>query len=81
MTAAGLSIEAPAIVYEGARASLTATAVDANGAVLANVPVAWSTSNPAVATVDANGVLTALAAGSTQVTATAGTSRPRRPYA
>ena len=74
VTAAGLSINAPAIVYEGARATLTATAVDANGAVIANVPVAWSTSNPAVATVDANGVLTALVAGSTQVTATAGTS-------
>ncbi|HEY5415016.1 MAG TPA: Ig-like domain-containing protein [Gemmatimonadaceae bacterium] len=75
VTAAGLSIVSPSVVYVGANASLTATAVDANGAVLPNVPVAWSSSNPGVATIDANGVLTAVAVGSTQVTATAGTSR------
>jgi uncharacterized protein YjdB len=74
VTAAGLSIESPATVYAGTTASLTATAVDANGAVLPNVPVAWSSSNPGVATIDANGVLTAVAVGSTQVTATGGAS-------
>ena len=75
VTAAGLTINSPSVVYVGANASLTATAVDANGAVLPNVPVAWSSSNPGVATIDASGVLTAVAVGSTQVTATAGTSR------
>ena len=74
-TAAGLTIQSPAVVYVGANASLTATAVDANGAVLPNVPVAWSSSNPGVATIDASGVLTAVAVGSTQVTATSGASR------
>ena len=75
VTTAGLTINSPTVVYVGANASLTATAVDANGAVLPNVPVAWSSSNPGVATIDVNGVLTAIAAGSTQVTATDGTSR------
>ena len=75
VTAAGLTINSPSVVYVGANASLTATAVDADGAVLPNVPVAWSSSNPGVATIDANGVLTAVAVGSTQVTATAGASR------
>ena len=75
VTAAGLTIQSPGVVYVGANASLTATAVDANGAVLPNVPVSWSSSNPGVATIDANGVLTAVAVGSTQVTATSGTSR------
>ena len=74
VTAAGLSIAAPTVVYTGTNTSLTATAVDANGGVLPNVPVAWSSSNPAVATIDANGVLTALSVGSTQVTASAGSS-------
>jgi len=74
VTAAGLSIDSPALVYVGANATLTATAVDANGAVLPNVPVTWSSSNPGVATIDANGVFTGVSVGSTQVTATTGTS-------
>jgi len=74
VTAAGLSIGAPSVVYEGTKATLTATAVDADGAVIANVPVAWSSSDPSVATIDANGVLTAVAVGSTQITATGGAS-------
>ena len=74
VTAGGLRIQGPAIVYAGAKASLTATVVDAKNATLANVPIAWSTSDPSVATVDANGVLTAVAVGSAKVTATAGAS-------
>ena len=74
VTAAGLRIQAPTTMFAGAKASLTATTVDANNAPLANVPVAWSTSNPSVATIDANGVLTAVAVGSVQVTATGGGS-------
>ena len=74
VTAAGLRIQSPTTMVAGTKASLTATTVDANNAPLANVPVAWSTSNPSVATVDANGVLTAVAVGSVQVTATGGGS-------
>src|SRR6185436_17112777 len=58
VTAAGLRIQAPALVYAGAKASLTATVVDAKNAPLANVPVQWRSANPSIATIDANGLLT-----------------------
>ena len=74
VTAAGLRIQAPATVFTGGKATLTATTVDANNAPLANVPVTWSSSNTSVATIDANGVLTAVALGSVQITATGGGS-------
>ena len=74
VTAAGLRIQSPATMLTGASASLTATSVDANDAPLANVPVTWSSSNPSVATINASGVVTAVAAGTVQVTATGGGS-------
>jgi uncharacterized protein YjdB len=46
--------------------------LDANGGVLANVPVTWSTSNSNIATVDANGLLSAIADGFVTITATGG---------
>ena len=54
----------------GESAQLTAVALDTRGAVLANRPVAWTTSRPNVAAVSATGVITALAAGSAVITAT-----------
>ncbi len=48
---------------------LTAQAFDADQALLAGRAVVWSSSNPAAATV-ANGVVTAVAAGSASITAT-----------
>ncbi len=53
-------------------ASTNATAVlrDANGNVLTNRSIAWSSSSSAVASVSAAGVVTALAAGTTMITAT-----------
>ena len=74
VTSSGLTIEAPATMLVGTTAVLTATVVDANGGSLANVPVSWSTSDPTIATISGSGVLTAVAAGSVQVTATSGTS-------
>src|SRR5512133_620386 len=49
---------------------LSAVARDANGTVLTGRPVTWSSSNTSVATVSPQGVLTAVAAGTTTITAT-----------
>ncbi|HEX5871060.1 MAG TPA: Ig-like domain-containing protein [Longimicrobium sp.] len=58
-----------AVVFIGATQTLTATVRSAGGTVLAGRTVEWSTSNAAVATVSATGVVTGVAAGSAQVTA------------
>lgn len=42
---------------------------DATGAILVGLPVAWTSSNTAVATINANGVVTALSEGSSTVSA------------
>ena len=55
----------------GSTVQLTDTAKDANSHVLRGQVVTWASSTPSVATVNATGRLTALAAGTTVVTATA----------
>jgi len=73
VTAASLRIQSPvtsAIV--GTTVQLTAVVLDANFAVLPNVPVTWSISDPNIASIDANGVLTPLAPGFVTITATGG---------
>jgi M6 family metalloprotease-like protein len=52
--------------------TLTATARDASGAVIGGRAATWSSVNPAVATVDALGAVTAVAAGSATIQATIG---------
>jgi len=52
---------------------LTAVTKDANGIVLTARLVTWTSSNPAAATVDGNGLVTAVAAGGTTITATSET--------
>ena len=55
----------------GATTQATATARDASGIVLTGRPVAWSSSDPAVATVDGStGIVTGVAAGTVQISAT-----------
>ncbi len=51
----------------GTNRALTATLRDADGAVLTGRPVAWSVSNPEIASVSSQGVVTALAPGSAAV--------------
>lgn len=67
------------LVAQG-KAQVSATLFDANGKLIYNRPVSWASSDVAVATVDANGVLCptncvavkGVGLGSTQVTATSG---------
>lgn len=56
----------------GATASLTALVRDAGGSAIDGAPVLWMTTDPDVATVSADGVVTAVADGTTSVRASAG---------
>jgi alpha-tubulin suppressor-like RCC1 family protein len=64
-----IGIDVPSSVFEkGTRRKFNATVNDVHGHAL-EVPVVWASSVERVAAFDANGVLTALDTGSTQVTA------------
>ena len=56
----------------GQGTTLTATVTDANGVVVTNRPVTWSTSDSRVATVSQTGVVAAIAAGTATISATSG---------
>ena len=60
------------LVAPGDTATLLATVSDANGNVIEGADVAWASADSAVATVAADGLVTAVSEGSTTVTATAG---------
>jgi alpha-tubulin suppressor-like RCC1 family protein len=60
----------PGSVQVGATAQFTATPKDDRGNELANRQVTWQTSNGTLASIDANGLLRALASGTVTVTAT-----------
>ncbi|MDF1504264.1 Ig-like domain-containing protein [Roseisolibacter sp. H3M3-2] len=68
---AAVDVAAPAgtALTVGRTAALTATPRDAQGNALANRAVSWSADPASVATVDANGVVTAVAPGSVTITA------------
>jgi DNA/RNA endonuclease G (NUC1) len=55
----------------GATQAFTATAADSNGTPIPATPIAWSSDTPAVATVSASGLVTAVAEGAAQVVAAA----------
>ena len=59
-------------IYRTRTFQFSATAVDGRGNAMAGAPITWSTVAPSVATVDAAGLVTAVALGGTQVRATAG---------
>lgn len=65
----GVSLTTSSIV-PGSTSQATATLKDVSGQVLSGRSVAWSTSASSVATVDANGLITAVSIGSATVTAT-----------
>ena len=58
----------------GETAQLTASVSDNNDVPIADVEVEWSSDDPAVATVNDEGLVTALANGATLITATSGTA-------
>ncbi|MFL5609060.1 MAG: Ig-like domain-containing protein, partial [Gemmatimonadaceae bacterium] len=57
-------------VTVGQTTTLTATVTDANGTVVTDRVVTWSSSNNTVATVSATGIVSAIAAGTAVITAT-----------
>ena len=69
LEAASLTIDQPSFLLErGFHQSLTATAKDRNGATI-SIPVVWRSDNEAVATLDANGRVTARDTGVAVITA------------
>jgi hypothetical protein len=55
--------------------ALFASVTDAGGHVVANVPVTWTSSNPALATVDTSGDITGVAPGSVNIIAHVGSNQ------
>jgi uncharacterized protein YjdB len=71
---ASVSVSPPSATLEPAQAlTLTAEVRDANDAVVTDRVVTWASSNTAVATVSATGVVTAVAPGTATITATSET--------
>jgi uncharacterized protein YjdB len=70
-----MRLSPPSLELEpGQSAPITATAVDANGATVPGQTVSWGSSQPAVATVTAAGVVTAVADGTAAITASVGSA-------
>ena len=69
---ATLSLVPDALTFEavGDTATLLAAVADANGHTIPGAAVAWASDDPAVATVDGGGLVTAVRPGSTAVTTT-----------
>ena len=65
-----VTIALPTSIVAGQSSTLVATLKDKNGTALTGRVVAWTSSDTRIATIDANGLLAALAAGTTTVTAT-----------
>ncbi len=61
-------------VCVGSTLGLTGVAKDSAGNVV-DAPITWSSSNPGVATVDGNGVVTPVSAGSASITASSGSAK------
>jgi hypothetical protein len=57
----------------GATLQLSATVTDAHGQSIANPSLTWHSANDAIASVNASGLVTAMAVGTTQITAASGT--------
>ena len=64
--------ETASLTSEGETLQLTATVYDRNDTAIPEAAVAWSSSDETVASVSATGLVTALASGTTRITATVG---------
>lgn len=77
---ATVSVTLPvSVINIGATVQAVGTPLDAIGAPLSGRPVTWSVSNPAIATISASGLVTALTAGSFEVRATSEGQTGSRP--
>ncbi len=74
ITPSTVSLNSPTIAFTavGQTQQLSATVTDQSGATIPSPALTWASSNPAVATVSATGLVTAVANGSAEITATAG---------
>ena len=63
----------------GQTVQLEAVVYDTGNTAIPGAAVLWSSSNPEYATVDANGLVTAVSSGTTQITATSGGVKAYRP--
>lgn len=70
-----LDISSATLTEVGQTLQLAAKVYDIDGEAIPGAPVTWSSSNPAVATVDETGLVTAVFNGTTQITATSGDAR------
>jgi hypothetical protein len=73
-TSVSLNATTVAFTSLGQTQQLTPSVTDQDGKALAEAAVGWSSSNTAVATVSQSGLVTAVGAGSADVTATAGSA-------
>jgi hypothetical protein len=73
-TAAALSTGTVTLTAVGQTHQLTATVTDQDGATIASPSITWASSNTAVATVSASGLVTAAGNGTARITATAGSA-------
>ena len=71
VTTVSVSPPAATLTAAGQFTAYTATALDQNGSAMPEVAFTWASSNGAVASIDQEGVATAVGAGSTLITATA----------
>ena len=70
-----LNISSATLTEVGQTLQLAAMVFDIDGAAIPGAPVTWSSSNPAVATVDDTGLVTAVFNGTTQITAASDDAR------
>ena len=70
-----LNISSATLTEVGQTLQLAAEVFDIDGEAIPGAPVTWSSSNPAVATVDDAGLVTAVFNGATQITVTSGDAR------
>ena len=67
------------LVQVGATGQFTVVVYDANDRIIPGAVVVWSSSNPELVTVDANGLVTAVSPGDALITATSGGASTSRP--